>query len=87
MPRSIGIDGEGFHLLGDGEPGPPPSRGQRVVAILFLQNREAILMTPTQWWVALSLAGMMVLMQLYDRLRPIYDTSKSAPAQSQVKRK
>jgi hypothetical protein len=56
------------------------------MAILFVQNREAIWMTPTQWWVALSLAGMMVLMQLYDRVRPIYDTWKSAPA-SQVKRK
>jgi hypothetical protein len=56
------------------------------MAIRFVQNKEATLMTPTQWWVALSLAGMMVLMQLYDRVRPIYDTWKSAPA-SQVKRK
>jgi hypothetical protein len=38
-------------------------------------------MTRTQWWVALGLAGMFVLMQFYDRAKPIYDTWKSAPTQ------
>jgi hypothetical protein len=40
-----------------------------------------------QWWVALGLAGMIVLMQLYDRAKPIYDGWKSQPAQPQAKRK
>jgi hypothetical protein len=44
-------------------------------------------MTRSQWWVALSLAGMMVLMQVYDRARPIYDAWKSTPTQAQAKRK
>jgi hypothetical protein len=44
-------------------------------------------MTRVQWWVALGLAGMMVLMQFYDRARPIYDAWKSAPTQPQTKRK
>ena len=44
-------------------------------------------MTPTQWWVALGLAGLMVVMQFYDRARPVYDAWKSAPGQSQTKKK
>ena len=44
-------------------------------------------MSPAQWWVALGLAGMFVLMQFYDRAKPIYDGWKSAPAQPQAKRK
>ncbi len=44
-------------------------------------------MSPAQWWVALSLAGMMVLMQLYDRTKPVYDAWKSPAVQPPVKRK
>ena len=44
-------------------------------------------MSQTQWWVALGLGGMVVLMQLYDRAKPVYEGWKSAPAQSQAKRK
>jgi|RhiMetdeSRZDD1v2_1073273.scaffolds.fasta_scaffold3285268_1 hypothetical protein len=47
-------------------------------------------MTPTQWWVALSLAGAIVLMQFYDRARPMYDSWKSsttATAQPPAKKK
>lgn len=44
-------------------------------------------MSPGQWWVALGLAGAIVLMQFYDRAKPVYDAWKSAPAQSPAKRK
>jgi hypothetical protein len=44
-------------------------------------------MSPAQWWVALGLAGSLVLMQLYDRARPAYDAWKAAPAQPPAKRK
>jgi hypothetical protein len=44
-------------------------------------------MSQRQWWVALGLAGLFVLMQLYDRAKPVYDAWKSSPSQSQAKRK
>jgi hypothetical protein len=44
-------------------------------------------MSQSQWWVALSLAGMVVLMQFYDRAKPVYDGWKSVPAQPPAKRK
>jgi hypothetical protein len=43
-------------------------------------------MTPKQWWVALGLAGLMVAMQLYDRVKPAYD-GWSAPGQSQQRKR
>jgi hypothetical protein len=43
-------------------------------------------MSQRQWWVALGLAGVFVLIQVYDRAKPAYDAWKSAPAQS-AKRK
>ena len=45
------------------------------------------LMSQNQWWVALGLAGMIVLMQFYDRAKPAYDSWKSAPAPVQSKKK
>lgn len=44
-------------------------------------------MSQRQWWVALGLAGAIVLMQFYDRAKPAYDAWKSAPAQPQAKKK
>lgn len=40
-------------------------------------------MTNNQWWVALGLAGAFLLIQVYDRAKPAYDTwavSKQIPA-------
>ena len=45
------------------------------------------LMSQNQWWVALGLAGMIVLMQFYDRAKPAYDSWKSTPAPVQSKKK
>ncbi len=42
-------------------------------------------MNPTQWWVALGLAGMFVLMQFYDRARPVYDAWNSPAAAAKRK--
>ncbi len=36
-------------------------------------------MSQRQWWVALALAGSLVLMQFYDRAKPAYDSWKSVP--------
>jgi hypothetical protein len=44
-------------------------------------------MSPAQWWVALGLGGMFVLMQFYDRAKPVYDAWKSPAAQAPAKRK
>lgn len=44
-------------------------------------------MSQNQWWVALGLAGLFVLMQFYDRARPVYDAWKSVPGVSQTKKK
>jgi hypothetical protein len=51
------------------------------------ESWRSIAVSERQWWVALGLAGMIVLMQFYDRAKPIYDGWKSQPAQPQAKRK
>jgi hypothetical protein len=42
-------------------------------------------MSQNQWWVALGLAGMIVLMQFYDRAKPVYENWKSTTAQAKKK--
>jgi hypothetical protein len=44
-------------------------------------------MSQNQWWVALGIAGMFVLIQVYDRAKPAYDSWKSAPPPVQAKKR
>lgn len=62
----------------------PIARSDRTRLVWGWTQQEQ-LMSQNQWWVALGLAGMIVLMQLYDRAKPAYDSWKSAPAQAKKK--